>query len=150
MGVNAARRVSSTCRPTSPSTSPGETWPDAARAKMSTELCSKESACEPISCSPSPSRSTKSTLDQLCSACPAAAGRFGASAHTILHQGMLRVSCPWPGGKYEDGGSGEAWAKAVEEGEPDADVEREVELAMEKEKGEGKDEGGGLDLLEMD
>lgn len=52
-----------------------------------------ERARLPTSSSPSPS--TKSTLDQLWRAWPPAAGRFGASAQTILHQGMLSVSCPY-------------------------------------------------------
>jgi len=60
---------------------------------MSTELWSMERARLPTSSSPSPS--TKSTLDQLWRAWPPAAGRFGASAQTILHQGMLSVSCPY-------------------------------------------------------
>ena len=91
MGAKAARRASSTSCLMSAKTAEGETCPEAALAAMSTELCSIETARLATSSSPSPS--TKSTLDQLCSAWPAAARRFGASAHTTLHQGMLSVSC---------------------------------------------------------
>jgi rubredoxin len=82
-------------------------------------------------------------------------GREGGEQAEVVYEDKDKYSSPRrekteKTEESEDGGSGEAWAKAVEEGEPDVDVEREVELAMEKEKGEGKDEGGGLDLLEMD